>query len=106
MSARKEYRDRLHFRRQGDVANRNAIAIDLFRRAVEIKLKPRLPAPEQQHRNPSKATVRRWMRLNASGYETATELAEGCNAALDLPHEWLDDDGHWVWEIAAQEVPE
>lgn len=104
MSARKEHRDRLHFRRQADAANRNAIAIDLFSRAVEIKQNPRLPVPAQQHRSPSKAAVRRWMRLNAAEYETATELAEACNAALDLPHEWLDDCDHWVWEIAATEI--
>ena len=31
---------------------------------------------------------------------TATELAEMAASALDHP-EWLDDETHWVWEIAA-----
>jgi hypothetical protein len=40
------------------------------------------------------------MRRNAEGFETATELAEAANAALRLPPEAMDDEGHWVWEEA------
>lgn len=105
MSARKEHRDRLHFRRQADAANGNALAIDLFRRTIELKQNPRAPVPTRQHRNPSKAAVRRWMRLHAEEYETATALAEGCNAALNLPQEWLDDSEHWVWDVSASLFP-
>ena len=44
--------------------------------------------------------VRRWMRNNAEGFETATELAEAANAALDLPAGAMDNEGHFVWEEA------
>ena len=40
------------------------------------------------------------MRRNAEGFETATELAEAANAAMRLPPEAMDDEGHWVWEEA------
>ena len=44
--------------------------------------------------------VRKWMRDNASEYETATELVEGAVATFDLPEFWIDDPDHEVWEIA------
>ena len=44
--------------------------------------------------------VRNWMRRNVEGFETATELAEAANAALDLPTGAMDDECHWVWEEA------
>lgn len=104
MGAAKERRDLRHFRREADQAQEPAIMRDLIRRVFELEQRPRKPLPPSSvHRAPSKAAVRRWMRLNAYDYETATELAEGCNAALDLPQEWLDDPEHWVWEIAAQQ---
>lgn len=68
--------------------------------AATMQRKPRLapvaPAPE-----PSRKQVRSWMRENADEYETATELAEGANAALRLPQNYLDDSEHWVWDEAA-----
>ena len=60
---------------------------------------PRAPAVPPTP-NPSRQAVRRWMRLNASDYETATNLAEAANAALDLPADWLNDSNHWVWDEA------
>lgn len=107
MSVRKETRDRCLFRRQADMAQEPLRLRDLLCRAAELEQNPRRPLPPREgHRGQSKAAVRRWMRLNADQYETATALVEGCNAALALPQAWLDDDGHWVWEIAAREVPE
>lgn len=55
------------------------------------------PAPDTPRRQ-----VRSWMRTNADNYETATQLAEGANAALNLPQHWLDDCEHWVWDEAAK----
>ena len=105
MGARKEQRDLLHFRRKADQEQEPTIMRDMMRRAVELEQHPRNPLPPSKSPiAPSKAAVRRWMRLNAAEYETATELAEGCNAALDLPQEWLDDPEHWVWEIAITEI--
>lgn len=104
MSASKEHRDRLHFARVADRSNAPAITREVVRRMVNLEMNPRKPLPPRDvPSTPSKAAVRRWMRLNGDDYETATELAEGCNAALDLPQEWLDDSEHWVWEIAAQQ---
>lgn len=105
MSAKKEHRDRLHFRREADRTNETAIALELFRRAVDLRSNPRKPMPaREEKREPSKAAVLRWMRQISNEYETATELVEACNAALDLPSSWLDDPDHFVWEIAAVEI--
>lgn len=49
----------------------------------------------------SKREARNWMRLHAHEYETATELAEACNAALPLPEAALDPDG-WAWDLALE----
>lgn len=104
MSARKEVRDLRFFRRKADMENAPTLALDMFRRQVELRNNPRKPMPEQfAHREPSKSEVRRWMRANASEYDGATELAEACNAVFDLPASWLDDPDHWVWEVAASQ---
>lgn len=49
-----------------------------------------------------KVQVRRWMNAIAKECETMTELVEAANIALDLPSAWLDDETHWIWEIAYQ----
>lgn len=65
--------------------------------AIPRKQRPAVVMPDP---NPSRRQVRSWMRANAADYDTATELAEGANAALNLPQSWLDDSEHWVWEEA------
>jgi len=58
-------------------------------------------APVPSPQNHTRKQVRNWMRRNVGdGFETATELAEAANAALRLPPDSMDDDGHWVWEEA------
>lgn len=60
--------------------------------------RPALVPPPPNH---TRRQVRSWMRRNADdGFETATELAEAANAAMRLPPEAMDDEGHWVWEEA------
>lgn len=60
--------------------------------------RPTLVPPPPNH---TRRQVRSWMRRNAGdGFETATELAEAANAAMRLPPEAMDHDGHWVWEEA------
>ena len=76
-------------------------------RQTEVLREPRPvrhPIPKLSSTTSTKGAVRRWMRLHASEYETATELAEGCNIALDLPMEYLDDPGHWVWDLALTQM--
>ena len=53
------------------------------------------PAPYSTRRE-----VRRWMRMNIEDYENETELAEGANAALNLPDNALDEETHWIWDEA------
>lgn len=60
-----------------------------------VRLAPASPPP-----NASRQHVRSWMRNNAEGADSATELAEAANAALDLPPGAMDDEGHWLWEEA------
>lgn len=78
-------------------------AVNDARRIIEAATmlrKPQLPvAPPAAP--PSRRAVRSWMLNNAADYESATALAEGANAALDLPQHWLDDEAHWVWDEAA-----
>lgn len=42
------------------------------------------------------------MLRNAQDYESATAIAEGANAALDLPNGAMDDPEHWVWDEAVR----
>jgi hypothetical protein len=82
-------------------------AINDRRRELEALRLVRAPRAAQtiarETKNPTRRAMRRLMRLHAGEYETATELAEAANIALNLPQEWLDDEGHWVWDEAARE---
>lgn len=82
--------------RANESASRNIQA-----EAASMKRSPRL-APVGPAPDPSRRQVRAWMCANADSYETATQLAEGANAALNLPQHWLDDGEHWVWDEAAK----
>ena len=50
----------------------------------------------------TKKNVRKWMRSNAEEYGTSTELAEAAAEEFDANHIGgpLDDDTHWIWELA------
>jgi precorrin-2 methylase len=50
--------------------------------------------------NATRQQVRSWMRKNVADYDDMTKLAEGANAALDLPTDALDDETHWIWDEA------
>ena len=52
----------------------------------------------------TKASVLRWMRLYADEHDNATSLAEAAAHAVDHD-EWLDDEQHWVWELAIRVIP-
>lgn len=95
MSVRQEHRYRKLVIAQGRVAtDRQRLAEAMFmERGPRQAITP--PPP-----NASRRQACSWMRRNAEGFETATELAEAANAALRLPHEAMDDEGHWVWEEA------
>lgn len=53
-----------------------------------------------------------WMRAEAdvtdAGELSATKLAESCADHFDVKDEGgpLDDDGHWIWEVALEVVDE
>ena len=53
-----------------------------------------------------KSKVLAWMRLRAEHHDNATSLAEDAahNAAGDNDA-WLDDEQHWVWDMAIQVMP-
>lgn len=95
MSVRQEHRYRKLVISQGRVATdrqREAEAACMVRGP-----RPAVVPPPPNH---ARRQVRSWMRRNAEGFETATELAEAANAALLMPPEAMDDEGHWVWEEA------
>lgn len=54
-----------------------------------------------------KGKVLAWMRRNAEHHDNATSLAEeAAHYALPEEHDvWLDDDTHWVWDLAIQVLP-
>lgn len=72
---------------------------------IDLKRPPRAPTPKVRSATASRASVRAWMRAAAEGYDTATALAEGANAALELPSGGMDDELHWVWEEAIKAIP-
>lgn len=95
MSVRQEHRYQKLVISQGRVAtDRQRLTEAMF---MERGPRPALVPPPP---NSSRRQVRSWMRRNAEGFESATELAEAANAALDLPPGAMDDEGHWVWEEA------
>ena len=67
--------------------------------AATMERKPR-PAVIPPKPNANRRQVRSWMRHNAQDFDSATQLAEAANAALDLPSGAMDDETHWVWEEA------
>lgn len=84
---------------QGRVATdrqREAEAMHMRRGPRPVAVKP---APSATRRD-----VRSWMRRNAEGFDSATELAEAANAALDLPEGAMDDGTHWVWDEALSAI--
>jgi len=50
-------------------------------------------------------SVQQWMEYHYDEYGTATELAE--NAAWEFDKDyWLDDETHWVWDLALEHFDE
>lgn len=98
-SARKENRWQQQCRAAND-------AVDRRRREIEAAYMVRGPRPPvvPPTAPATRAQVRRWMRANACDYACATTLAEGANAALNLPAGAMDDDVHWVWDEALAAV--
>lgn len=94
-SVKKENRWRKLLHEQASEAEARRIQAEAIAMRRGPRLTPVGPAPDATRRQ-----VRSWMRANADEYETATEIAEGANAALRLPQHWLDDSEHWVWEEA------
>ena len=99
MSVKQEHRYQKLVITQGRVAtDRQRLAEAMF-----MERGPR-PALVQPPPNASRRQTRSWMRRNAEGFESATELAEAANAALDLPPGAMDDEGNWVWEEAISAI--
>jgi hypothetical protein len=48
-----------------------------------------------------------FMQSERASHDNATSLAEdAAHNALDTDHdEWLDDEQHWVWELALLVIP-
>ena len=72
---------------------------------IGLNRPPRAPSPQVRRATASRASVRAWMRAAAEEYDTATALAEGANAAFELPAGAMDDETHWVWEEAIKAIP-
>lgn len=101
VSVRQENRWRKHIHEEaGEAERRQHAAI-----TQNLNRPPRLPLPAVAA-TATRAQVRGWMRNAADDYSTATELAEGANAAFDLPAGAMDDECHWVWDEAANAIPD
>lgn len=68
--------------------------------ALRLVRGPRTAHAISASKIPTRLDVRRWMRTNASEYETATELAEAASVELCLPQDWIEEESHWVWDEA------
>jgi len=77
-------------------------AINDRQREIELLGLVRLPRPALKPiaKSDTRIRVRRWMGHCAGDYDTATELAEAANIALNLPEGARDDETHWIWEEA------
>lgn len=96
VSVRQEHRYQKLVIEQGNVITDIAREIEAATMVRKPRVAVTLPEPSATRRQ-----CRSWMRRNAQDFECATSLAEAANAVLDLPHGAMDDDGHWVWEEAA-----
>lgn len=94
-SARKENRWKKTIQAENDMASKRQREAE----AMFMERGPR-PAPVPPPPSAARRQVKSWMRNNAEGFDSATELAEAANAALDLPLGAMDDETHWVWEEA------
>ena len=95
-SVRQENRYRKLVRQQSDLATAHLIDPAPIRPQRKPAIPPKPGASRRQ--------VRAWMRNNASEYETATNLAEAANIALDLPYGAMDDPDHWIWDEAINAI--
>jgi hypothetical protein len=69
----------------------------------------------RRHPNPAHAaklakptnmrSVKIWMQANASDCETATQLAEAAAANFKFASDPLDDETHWIWDLALDALP-
>ena len=100
-SARKENRWKKQIQESNDTSSDRKMEVEAFFMERPNRKEPVPPAPPACRR-----TVRAWMLRNAQDYESATAIAEGANAALDLPNGAMDDPGHWVWDEAVRALPE
>ena len=50
------------------------------------------------------AAILNWMYANRHEYDSATKLVEDTNIIFGLPDEWMDDETHWVWDIAVNSL--
>lgn len=64
-------------------------------------------AAEAEAERTTKATVLRWMREHAEHHDNATSLAEDAahNALAEDHDAWLNDEQHWIWELAIRVIP-
>jgi hypothetical protein len=58
---------------------------------------------EKNHRT----KIKNWMMNNAHHHDNATSLAEDAahNAMTEDHDEWLDDEHHWIWDVAIEVLP-
>jgi len=100
MSVRKENRWRKTIQNANDAISDRQREIEAAFMVREIR--PAVTPPPQ---SATRRQVRRWMRQNVSEYDgNMTFLAEGANAALNLPDGALDDETHWIWDEALNAV--
>lgn len=101
VSVKQENRWRKHLHDDAITAERKQHAA----LCINLKRPSREPLPQMRSTIASRASVRAWMRNAAGDYDTATALAEGANAALELPAGAMDDESHWIWDEAIKAIP-
>lgn len=58
---------------------------------------------ERRQREELERCMRKWMIANADEYDVATRLVEGAVCEYPEVMDWMDEDAHWIWALAADQ---
>jgi len=100
MGVRQENRINGRIWREGNERSRELLFREAMTLSMTLSRSPRQILEEPKSPIAERHIIRSWMRRNVGEYQNETELVEGANCALKLPVNCMDDETHWVWDIA------
>lgn len=97
MSVQQDNRITNRIRKDLDLADR----LKVQREAMMLPRKPRQVLAPIVRDTATRGQIAAWMLRNVADYANETALVEGANCALKLPTGCMDDETHWIWDVAA-----